>query len=398
MKTLRTALFWLHLSAGVGAGLVIALMCVSGAGLAFEEQIVSWAERDARRVTVGTAPLRLSELQRQFADAHPEVQNVSITLWNDPAATIAFSTGRESVWYVDPYRGDIRHPASIGMRRFMRSLHEWHRFLARDGEQRPVGRAINAACNLAFLFLALSGLYLWLPRTWSWQGFKAVALLNTGLRGKPREFNWHNSIGLWCAPILIVLTATAVPISYRWGANLVYRLAGENPPAQASPRGAPPPAADLGRPPADQPAVSHDTVVARAQHDYPRWESITLRPGASPRAPDANASGPIPPPTASRAATTIQVTVRAAGSWPRTATTTLTVNSSTGEILKREEFDDLSAGRRLRAWTRFLHTGQALGWGGQLLAGLASAGGCLLVYTGFALAWRRFLARRKVGA
>jgi uncharacterized iron-regulated membrane protein len=43
---------------------------------------------------------------------------------------------------------------------------------------------------------------------------------------------------------------------------------------------------------------------------------------------------------------------------------------------------------------RYLHTGEAFGVPGQLIAGLASVGGVLLVYTGYALAWRRFRAWR----
>ena len=44
---------------------------------------------------------------------------------------------------------------------------------------------------------------------------------------------------------------------------------------------------------------------------------------------------------------------------------------------------------------RFLHTGEALGFFGKLVAALASIGGALLVWTGFALAWRRFIAWRR---
>jgi uncharacterized iron-regulated membrane protein len=62
--------------------------------------------------------------------------------------------------------------------------------------------------------------------------------------------------------------------------------------------------------------------------------------------------------------------------------------------MQSEQFSDLSAGRRLRSWTRFLHTGEALGLTGQALAGIACLGGCFLVYTGFALAWRRFFGKR----
>ncbi|WNZ58636.1 PepSY domain-containing protein [Myxococcus sp. MxC21-1] len=44
---------------------------------------------------------------------------------------------------------------------------------------------------------------------------------------------------------------------------------------------------------------------------------------------------------------------------------------------------------------RFLHTGEALGLLGQLVAAIASLGGVFLVYTGFALSWRRFFSRRR---
>ncbi|MEO6993608.1 MAG: PepSY-associated TM helix domain-containing protein, partial [Lacunisphaera sp.] len=56
---------------------------------------------------------------------------------------------------------------------------------------------------------------------------------------------------------------------------------------------------------------------------------------------------------------------------------------------------DLPTSRQIRTWTRFLHTGQAVGWIGQLIAGLACLGGCVLAYTGFALAWRRFFGQKK---
>jgi uncharacterized iron-regulated membrane protein len=100
-----------------------------------------------------------------------------------------------------------------------------------------------------------------------------------------------------------------------------------------------------------------------------------------------------------RAATQpLTIIVRESGSWPRTATTTLTLNPFTGETLARNGYADLTAARQIRSWTRFLHTGQALGWPGQLVAGLACLGGCFLVYTGFALSWRRFFGRKKPAA
>ena len=46
---------------------------------------------------------------------------------------------------------------------------------------------------------------------------------------------------------------------------------------------------------------------------------------------------------------------------------------------------------------RFAHTGEVLGLPGQTIAGIASAGAVVLVYTGLALALRRFVAWRRRG-
>jgi len=90
--------------------------------------------------------------------------------------------------------------------------------------------------------------------------------------------------------------------------------------------------------------------------------------------------------------------VHASHAWPRPATTTVLLHPFTGKILRQVTFADQSAGRRLRTWARFLHTGEALGAWGQLLAGLACVAGCVLVYTGLALAFRRFFLRRPARA
>jgi uncharacterized iron-regulated membrane protein len=53
-------------------------------------------------------------------------------------------------------------------------------------------------------------------------------------------------------------------------------------------------------------------------------------------------------------------------------------------------------GRRLRALVKPLHTGTLGGWPHQTLMFLSALGALVLVYTGFALAFRRFFQRAKV--
>lgn len=78
--------------------------------------------------------------------------------------------------------------------------------------------------------------------------------------------------------------------------------------------------------------------------------------------------------------------------------TQLVLDPHGGKIVGRAGYADQTTGRKIRTWLRYLHTGQALGWPGQLIAGLASLAGCVLVYTGFALSWRRFSQRRSAAS
>jgi len=424
MKSFRTVLFWIHLVAGLISGLSVGIMCFTGTMLAFEHEIVEWAERDARRVAApaeGAVRLPIQELQRKLREAQPDFRATGVTVENDPRAAITFSAGRDGGFYADPYSGEFRQPASTKVHDFMHVLIDWHRYLALSGDNRPVGKLINGICNLAFFGLAVTGLYLWWPRSFSWRSVKAVTVINLKAAGKARDFNWHNAIGLWCAPVLIVLTLTAVPISFRWGGNLIYKIAGEEIPAQTGPGGAPAtPPVEINRPFPEARPLGYDTVLARVQQDFPKWESISLRSGSPQRGRPGGGNAPAQAgaPTAApaqrpegsaaprregegrggagdrQAPQPLTVTIRESGSWPRTATTTLTLNPFTGEVLNKAGYADLSTARQIRSWTRFLHTGQALGWWGQLIAGLACLGGCFLVYTGFALSWRRFFGKK----
>lgn len=435
--TFRTFLFWLHLVAGLISGLSIGIMCFTGTVLAFEKQLVAWSERDARQISPpapGTPRLSLEDLSAKLRAAQPEARPSGIVLQNDPRAAVAFTTGRTGGFYVNPYTGEVRQPASAAMSDFMHLMTDWHRTLGLHGEaSRPVGKLINGICNLAFFVLAVTGLYLWMPRQWSWRALKPVVWFRQNSSAKARDFNWHNVIGLWSAPVLIVLTLTAVPISFRWGGTLIYTLTGTPAPAGGTsgpgggggPGSNAAPAIDVVPPSPDAKPLAQDALLAAVQQQTPHWQTLTLRTGnASPGArggrggpagegrggrgsaptDTAVTSAPTPVPAAienpksknEKPATVsaVTLTVRESTSWPRTASTTLSVNPYTGEILRRTGYTDQNAAQQVRSWTRFLHTGEALGLWGQFFAGLACLGGVVLVYTGFALSFRRFFGKK----
>jgi uncharacterized iron-regulated membrane protein len=86
---------------------------------------------------------------------------------------------------IDPYTGSLLGDGSNGVRAVFRVIEGGHRWLGLGASvYRAAGRAVTGVCNLAFLFLILSGLYLWWPRRWTPRPLKSVALFNRRLHGK----------------------------------------------------------------------------------------------------------------------------------------------------------------------------------------------------------------------
>jgi uncharacterized iron-regulated membrane protein len=372
MKSFRSVIFWMHLATGVAAGIVVLIMSVTGVALTYEKQMLEWSDRGAWTAPsrADAPPLSPETLLARVAVARPGPAPVAITLRADASAPATVTLDGNQALLVDPYSGAVIGEPPVALRSFFRTMTVWHRYIALDGASRATGKAITGAANLGFLFIVVSGIYLWLPRVWTWIQFKNVLWFRRNLPTKARDFNWHNVIGFWSAVPLAIVVAGAVPISYPWASNLVYRLVGDTPPAPAA---AAPRTAE--RPERKEPPTYYsaglDASWSAARQQVPNWRTISTRLATSERAP-------------------IVLTVdEGYGGQPRKRQT-LTIDRATAAIAKNETFDSLSAGRRARSFLRFAHTGEFYGLAGQTIAGIVSAGGAVLVYTGIALALRRF--------
>ena len=107
----------------------------------------------------------------------------------------------------------------------------------------------------------------------------------------------------------------------------------------------------------------------------PTWQTIAVRI-------PSGAEGPV------------SFTITDAAHWNRFARSQLVVSGARGTIVRWEPYSDITRGQRWRGWARFAHTGELGGLAGQMLAGLASAGAALLVWTGVSLAFRRLVRVR----
>jgi uncharacterized iron-regulated membrane protein len=357
----RKVIFWLHLIAGIAAGIVILIMSATGVLLMYEKQILAWADRGylEETSTAGAPRVPAETIVSTIRNASGGTAPATITFYSGSAAVSGAAGG--STYYVNAHSGELMGTSSPRLRAFFRSVTNWHRYVALAGDSRPLGKSITGASNLIFLFIVVSGAFIW------WRA--AIGWFKTGLRSKALYFNWHNVFGVWTAVPLFLVVLSATVISYPWASNLVYTLTGTEAPAPGG-----------GRAPAGEPDLAGlDSALARAEAAVPGWRTLALRLPTNDKAPAS-------------------FTIDQGRSGQPQHRTTMAVNRTTGEIATLERFQDQNLGRRTRSWLRYIHTGEYYGFIGQTIAGLASFAGVMLVWTGFALSLHRVTAwvkRRK---
>jgi len=383
MKALRSTIFWLHLALGCVAGVVILTMSVTGVLLAFQRQINTMA--DAPAVLQGqldSAPPQPLDLTLAALESNGQGTPSELVLHNTANAPVEARFGRERTLYLNPWTGEVIGQPSERTRAFFAVIERFHRSLGL-GMQSAFGRGLTGAANLAFLFMLISGLYLWLPKLFNLTSLKTRLAFRRGLQGKAREWNWHHAVGIWTAIPLLLIVVTGVVISYPWASNLLYKATGTQPPANGFRNDRGPSAGDPNR------ATSHGQRAAeharyRALNDLaqiaklqiPNWKSITIA---------------VPQPQAPTLGVSIDKSI---GGQPEQASQ-LVINRTSGHVDAVRSFSDNNAGRKLRAWARFLHTGEEFGVVGELIAAISCLGAIVLVWTGLAMAIRRALALLK---
>ena len=401
LKRLRTVIFWLHLTAGLAAAAIILTMSVTGVLLTYQRQIQAWADTGGLDgappavraaaddgANAAIAPLAPEALLERVAATHPGP--VTSVRWSrDPAAPVEVALGRDVTLFVNGYTGAVLGDGSERTRAFFRTVMDWHRWLGLNEDLRPQGRAVTGAANLLFLFIVIAGAYLWWPRNLTRRAFRNVLLFRTGLRGKARDFNWHNVIGIWSLVPLIIIIASGVVISYALASAVVARLAGwDAPPAVTAPSPTAGPAAAVSartaadRRPATPAATAPGDTLApqaflleRARAQMPDWRWVTMRFPVRDGRIVYTLDGGYPGQPQKRA----QVTLSAA----------------TGDVISWNPFSSQAPAQRVRSILRYAHTGEVLGLAGQTVAGIVSLASVVLVWTGAALALRRFGAWRR---
>ena len=370
----KKSLFQLHWFFGISAGLVLALMGITGALYAFQDELLRLFNPQVLKVEVrqeGVLPP--AELVRRVEAAQGDKV---ATLWVDTrdgtAARIFFTPPpgerRGELRYADPYTGELKgEVAGLGFFNLMLQL---HRFLAMG----DTGRQITGACTLILIFFCLSGLYLRWPR----QALNWRAWLTFDWARKGRAFNWdlHAVAGTWCLLFYLLFALTGLFWSYEWYREGLNKLLSDAPATgQQHKRGEGrgghgPQKVDKNAPPR---VVDYHAIWANLKEAAgPRLVSYNLRL----------------PPVGGQPATLFYLLDNAAH---ERAFNTLTLDPATGQVKRHERYDEKSFKAQLLQSVYALHVGSYFGLTGRIIFTLASLTMPLFFVTG----WLLYLDRRR---
>ncbi|AWN34499.1 PepSY-associated TM helix domain-containing protein [Methylobacterium radiodurans] len=371
---LRTILFRTHWALGLTAGLVLALMGVTGALMSYEEAIVEALNARTAAVEAGDrARLGPEALVARIEAQVPGQRVTALSIPGDPgrAVRVRFAgTGpgeHPASHYVDPYDGADRG-AVAGEEAFdtIRSLHRW---LLIPGGGRGWGRTVTGLCAVALLVFLATGLYLRWPKLHRWRIWLRPALARPG---RPRWWSLHAVVGTWVIPVYAVIALTGLWWSYdAYRAGATYLLTGSWPEARPQ-RQAGAGRRDGGR--GERRPAALDAA----------WQTFTTGEGA-------NAALAVLSMPGERGEPNIRIRYLARPGDGPSSRTDLTYDAASGSFLAAVRPGDKTLGRQIADNMLEVHRGRFFGPVFTLIFGLASLAMPLFAATGITL----YLLRRR---
>lgn len=342
---LKKTLFQLHWFFGITAGLVLALMGISGAAVSFQDEMLQALNPSVLTVEKRDAGvLPPAELVRKLeATEGQTVAMLFVESESGKAARVFFTPPpgerRGQLRYFDPYTGDYMGDV-VGQDVFGFLL-QFHRFLVLG----DTGRNITGACTLILVFFCLSGLYLRWPR----QAANWRAWLTLDWRKKGRAFNWdlHSVFGTWCLLAYLFSALTGLYWSYDWYSQGLTQLLSDAPQHERVRK----------RGPAPEGAAPVANYAAM-------WSSIYSNAG-----PGLSAYNIRMPAVAGQPATVFYLLK---DSPHDRALNQINLDPATGEVKSHDRYASKSLGSRLLTSVYALHTGSYFGLAGRIVLTVSS--------------------------
>ena len=395
----------IHLWLSVPFGLIITLVCFSGAMLVFENEANEWFRRDLYYVeTVKGSPLPMDKLLEKVATTLPDsVAVTGVSISSDPgrAYQVSLSKPRRASLYVDQYTGEVKGKSErSGFFMFMFRMHRWLLDSMNPGNEGIFwGKMIVGVSTLLLVFVLISGIVIWWPRT-----RKALknSLKITATKGWRRFwYDLHVAGGMYALIFLLAMELTGLTWSFPWYRTAFYKVFGVEVQQRAA----------QGH---EQKSDAQKRNTKLAAHREKKREGNEVRKGERSRRPENNHSDmySVTSPFVywqeiydklrrqnpeykqiSISSGTASVSFNRFGN--QRASDRYSFNTDNGEFTETSLYQHQDKSGKIRGWIYSVHVGN---WGGmftRILTFIAALLGAALPLTGYYLWIKRLIKVRK---
>lgn len=395
----------IHLWLSVPFGLIITLVCFSGAMLVFENEVNEWFRRDLYYVeTVKESPLPMDKLLEKVATTLPDSVSVTgVSISSDPgrAYQVSLSKPRRASLYVDQYTGEVKGKSErSGFFMFMFRMHRWLLDSMNPGNEGSFwGKMIVGVSTLLLVFVLISGIVIWWPRT-----RKALknSLKITATKGWRRFwYDLHVAGGMYALIFLLAMALTGLTWSFPWYRTAFYKVFGVEVQQRAA----------QGH---EQKSDAQKRDTKLAAHREKKREGNEVRKGERSRRPENNHSDmySVTSPFVywqeiydklrrqnpeykqiSISSGTASVSFNRFGN--QRASDRYSFNTDNGEFTETSLYQHQDKSGKIRGWIYSVHVGN---WGGmftRILTFIAALLGAALPLTGYYLWIKRLIKVRK---
>ena len=377
----------IHLYLGLSAGLVIMICCLTGAILVFQKELEQVFHKQRYFAQEGEKRLSLDSLVAGVKKNYPgaKVNSVKVYINNERTTEVnvtvvdkkqnttqpTTATKKQEprtvqrsptfTAYVNPYTGEVVELYN-SRQGFFYNVMALHRWLL--GSNNGPGKYITGVATFIFLFILITGIILWWPKT------KKILSQRLKIRStagwKRLNHDLHIVLGFYSSIFLFVFAFTALAWSFEWFNKGIYKVTASSMKPPEIPSSTYIESANK---------LGFDSVFSLATTNFANKEYYTI---ATPK--DSVGA--------------LSVTVLSKEAMHETATDVFYFDQYSGKFLGQYLFSDRNLGAQVRATFRPVHVGSVWGLPSKIIAFIVCLLGTSFPITGVIL-WLNRTGKKK---
>ncbi|WP_259179208.1 PepSY domain-containing protein [Sphingobacterium sp. BIGb0165] len=368
---------WLHLWLGLISGIIMFVVCLTGAVWVFADDIRDLIDPpiivDKQHKPI-ISPSDISGIVHRLYPGEP----INTVFYKDGSAVevLIRKWGNDPLLvFLDPYTGKVLYKRILEDRLtlFFYWIEAGHRNLWLPFK---LGRAVVNYGTLIFVVLLITGLIWWYPKKWNRSTRNKSFKIKWEAKWKRINIDLHNVLGFYALLILLLLSLTGMIYGIKWYSNGVYlATTGNSMPEWSAP------ASDSTALKTLKLEAALDLAMGKVRKRFP------LSAGYFFRMPDS---------LDLKAAIEIDVYPKLNSYY---ANQNFCFDRYTAEEIARpayyaESFEEAGTGLKIRRMNYDIHVGRILGFPGKIIAFFASLIGASLPVTGFIIWYNRKFGKK----